>query len=230
MFGICAAMAPEIIEQKSHDRNGDPDHEMTEAASREGYAKPYKYTSVSEAQLRKECDTTEKFISPTTRDIVPTGQDILSHVLPSELGPPKAESKPELLEQIEKWHGLMAKGGMLLQALRRNKNYRNPEYLRKKVDEFDIYQYGTMLPQEVFDPANLPQDDYIEELKKKHAEEDARKKKIRANASTIGTARIEFQPPSGQKKLDDPRTSRNFTAAAVAAAQAKAAALARETH
>lgn len=143
---------------------------------------------------------------------------------------PMEECNVALLEQIGRWSRITAQGGTLLEALRRNRTYRNPEYLRKKVDEFGIDQYGTTLPSHIFDPYNLPQEDTIVALREKCAEEESRKKAARAASIANGSARIGFesaptQPMDAAKKGS---SSGQISAAAIAAAQAKAAALARD--
>jgi hypothetical protein len=156
-----------------------------------------------------------------------TGQeDPLANVLPPELAPPEGNCHPQLLANLERWQALTARGGSLVGELRRNKTYRNPELLQKMVNMYDIYQYGTTLPPDVFDPGALPESDRLEAIRQDWAEEEERRKKSRAAMAGSGTARIQFQKPTAAAGAAAGGGGGAALSAAVAAAQAKAAALA----
>lgn len=52
-------------------------------------------------------------------------------------------------------------GRYIIEELRNNKDYRNPDLLNKLVEHFKISQHGSEFSKEVFDPETLPEEDRI---------------------------------------------------------------------
>ncbi|GAB4822423.1 hypothetical protein N2152v2_009469 [Parachlorella kessleri] len=145
-------------------------------------------------------------------------------ILPPEvLQPPEGECNPAVQGKIAFWLNIQrTQGRTLNQQLRHSRAYRNPEFFRKMVEQFEVDEYGSCFAKEVFDPRGLCKEDYIEELQKEWAAEEERRK-----AQRQATGRIEFTKSASQPNLaPNPLLPGLNPAAALAAAQLKAAQLA----
>lgn len=135
--------------------------------------------------------------------------------LPSNLQAPPGECDPETQARVARWLELQREHGRrLTDTLRASRDYRNPEFFRKMVEYWEIDEHGTAFPPGTFDPGSLPEEDNLDSLKKEWAIEEERRRAARA----AGTARIDFTRGAPQPT--------SATAVGIAAAQAKAAALA----
>lgn len=103
----------------------------------------------------------------------------------------------------------------------RTRGYRNPEFFKKMIEHYDIEQYGSCLPREVWDPAALPAEDYLHALKK--AADEARRHAERERAAT---GRIEFVRGGSEAAQRGPPRQAAGATGSLAAAQARAAAIA----
>lgn len=54
------------------------------------------------------------------------------------------------------------RGVTLAGALAKHRGYRNPDFLQKMVEHFDIKECGTCFAPELFNPNALPPEDYFE--------------------------------------------------------------------
>lgn len=140
---------------------------------------------------------------------------------PQYANPPPGESDPEAQRKVAKWLDLQSQGRSLASQLRASRDYRNPEFFSKMVEYWEIDQYGTAFNSEVYDPTSLPAEDRIQALQEEWAQEETRRRTVRA-----ATGRVEFTK-GGVQPGNGPSAA---AAAAVAAAHAKAAALAAAAH
>ena len=53
-------------------------------------------------------------------------------------------------------------GNTITSSLKSLSGYKNPDFLQHCVKYDDINQYGSCYPPEIFDPANLPAEDYYD--------------------------------------------------------------------
>ena len=134
--------------------------------------------------------------------------------LPPELAAPDEPCDPAVQQRVARWLALQAQGRHLTSELRRSRDYRNPEFFRKMVEYWEIEEHGTLFGPGVFDPAALPAADTLPSLQKEWAEEEERRRAVRA----AGTGRIEFTKEAPAHSA--------LATSAIAAAHARATALA----
>lgn len=148
---------------------------------------------------------------PDTTKNAQVTQNKLEESLPPELKrPPGGECDPELEARVAKWIHIQRQGPRLIDQLRGSREYRNPEFFRKMIERWEIDEHGSCFDPKVFDPKSLPEEDTLTALESEWAKEEERRRNKR---TTPGKERIEF-------------VKAQATAAHIAAAQAKAAALA----
>jgi hypothetical protein len=150
-------------------------------------------------------DTTQA--AQTTHDDV---EKPLKTLPPEFRRTPEGECDPELEARVAKWIQIQRQGPRLIDQLRGSREYRNPEFFRKMIERWEIDEHGSCFDPQVFDPKSLPDADTLTALESEWAREKDRRKKMRV---ADGGGQIEF-------------VKAQATAAHIAAAQAKAAALA----
>ena len=74
-------------------------------------------------------------------------------ILPPEiLQPPEGECNPAVQDKIAFWLNIQrTQGRTLNQQLRHSRAYRNPEFFRKMVEQFEVDEYGSCFAKEVGD-------------------------------------------------------------------------------
>ena len=68
--------------------------------------------------------------------------------------------------------------------LRGHVEFRNPKFLDNVVEKYHLDEYGTALPREVWDPQALPEEDFIDAIKRAVVEEEDRREQERRNLSS----------------------------------------------
>lgn len=63
-------------------------------------------------------------------------------------------------------------GKQMVTEMQRNKSYRNPRFMQKHIEEKTVNQYGTCFPAEVWDPQNLPKEDFLDRIHRQMKERD----------------------------------------------------------
>jgi HCNGP-like protein len=58
------------------------------------------------------------------------------------------------------------KGMYISTSLRSDRRYKNPDFLQKMVDHFEIAEWGSNFDKEKWDPHGLPKEDFFDELAK----------------------------------------------------------------
>ncbi|KAK9853392.1 hypothetical protein WJX84_006179 [Apatococcus fuscideae] len=132
--------------------------------------------------------------------------------LPDELpSPPTEPCAPALQALISKLLDTQREQGQTLNnAMKSHRDYRNPNFLQKMVEFCDIQQYGSLYPNELWDPSSLPAEDHSDALLDEHAQLHERRHAERAKRGTVeftpaaGTA-ARTAAPSGTRQID-PRT------------------------
>ncbi len=71
---------------------------------------------------------------------------------------------PMLQARVANFISKQAQGLRMLDQLRAHTAFRNPTFLQQCVQNYQIQQYSSALPSEVFDPAGLPAEDFYDEL------------------------------------------------------------------
>jgi hypothetical protein len=66
-------------------------------------------------------------------------------------------------------------GKTVMDQLKRMRAWNNPDFLEKMVDHFQLQQYGSCFPKEVWDPQDLPPEDTWKELQHQIAVAEERK-------------------------------------------------------
>lgn len=110
------------------------------------------------------------------------------------------------------------KGRYINDALRQSRGYRNPDFLSHTVDHFQLDPHGTCYPKEIFDPHNLPKEDYQDALLAEFQQWQDKKRQHQQQHQSIDFAKGgTVKAPGGPGGLQ--------TKAQVAAMQAKAQAV-----
>ncbi|KAI3429437.1 hypothetical protein D9Q98_005531 [Chlorella vulgaris] len=124
--------------------------------------------------------------------------DPMSRLPPEMREPPEGECDPVMQARVANWLYLQrTRGKFINDEIRKSRGYRNPEFFSKMVEHLEIEQYGTAFAPEVYDPAALPPQDYLDALQKEWAGEEERRKAARA----AGQGRVEFQKSASQTGL-----------------------------
>jgi hypothetical protein len=66
--------------------------------------------------------------------------------------------------RITKYLELKAQGRSINAELRKSKGYRNPDFLRKIVEHFNIDEKRSHFAKDVFDPTAFPPEDYYDKM------------------------------------------------------------------
>src|SRR5690606_32403877 len=77
---------------------------------------------------------------------------------------PTGNCDPNLQAKISEFIKKHREGLNLNEDLKKQKQFSNPEILEKIVEAFDIKQYGTQYSNEIWDPYNLPEEDYYDKI------------------------------------------------------------------
>lgn len=102
--------------------------------------------------------------------------------------------------------------------LRKSRGYRNPDFLSHTVEHFQLDPHGTCYPKEIFDPHNLPKEDYHDALLKEFTQWQEKKRQHQQQSQSIEFAKGgTVKAPGGAGGLQ--------SKAQVAAMQAKAQAV-----
>ncbi|KAG2444532.1 hypothetical protein HXX76_001278 [Chlamydomonas incerta] len=92
---------------------------------------------------------------------------------------------------------LRGRGISLTDSIMQRKAFRNPDFLQKLVEHFNIKELGSAFPPDVFQPDELPAEDTIEALLRALEREQERRARAREAQVVAGTARIDFSKGAG---------------------------------
>jgi len=101
--------------------------------------------------------------------------------LPPEIATvPKTKCEAAIQDRIVDYIKKQDKNGITIsQNLKALRAYKNPDFLQHSVEHDKVEQYGTCYPPVIFDPCNLPKEDYYERLKLQWEQFDEQRKKTR---------------------------------------------------
>mmetsp|Transcript_32439 Transcript_32439/g.39262 ORF Transcript_32439/g.39262 Transcript_32439/m.39262 type:complete len:285 (+) Transcript_32439:180-1034(+) len=140
-----------------------------------------------------------------TVEVDPEVEEIVSIPMSKSLFPtveipeaPSGKCEQELQDKIVKYLQLKAQGRSLNSELRSLKSYRNPDFLQQCVDRWNIKQHNSHLSPEIFDPENLPKEDYYDQIAKEVEKIQEAKNKANA-AKAANRTQIEFTPGTQAK-------------------------------
>jgi len=151
--------------------------------------------------------------------------------LPAELrDPPRGEPFPGISANVTKWKHLKEGGMVLSTALKNRRDFCNPHMMSMMIEYNDIDQYGSNYNPELWDPKQIPPEDFVGalekeymEMAKKRTEEQRAKGKIDYVSGGVQTSEI----PAG-KALSSGQATSVSAAAAAAVAKARAATLSQQ--
>lgn len=151
-------------------------------------------------------------------------QRLLLQLPPEIAEPPPTECDPAKQSRVAKLIETQQRTGKTIIAeVRKNRDYRNPDFLAKLVEHFDVDESGTAFGKDIFDPHGLPKADYYEALAKEFSEWDKQRQEERARTKTIPFAKGGVVPGSslgGGIRPNSLLPGRPAAAAAAAAANA----------
>lgn len=81
---------------------------------------------------------------------------------------PPEPCRPSLQARIDLLLQQQARSGkQLISTLLHNREYRNPRFMERLVELNNVQQYGTCFAPAVFDPASLPEEDYLPQIRRR---------------------------------------------------------------
>eukprot|EP01023_Acetabularia_acetabulum_P060254 TRINITY_DN7241_c0_g1_i1.p2 TRINITY_DN7241_c0_g1~~TRINITY_DN7241_c0_g1_i1.p2 ORF type:complete len:205 (-),score=35.21 TRINITY_DN7241_c0_g1_i1:644-1258(-) len=146
--------------------------------------------------------------SPVDTEAISTDRDLpnqqSSPIIEDYALPSEDQVTAEIVQRIQQLKEKQQEGIQLTQELKKQKDYKNPDFLRKMVQHFQIEQYGSCLSKEVFDPGSFDESNYITNLQKQWKAEEAKRQRARQQQKsklefTKGTT---LKPPSKPPGLD----------------------------
>jgi len=91
--------------------------------------------------------------------------------LPAELrDPPRGEPFPGISANVTKWKHLKEGGMVLSTALKNRRDFCNPHMMSMMIEYNDIDQYGSNYNPELWDPKQIPPEDFVGALEKEYME------------------------------------------------------------
>ncbi|CAE8724790.1 unnamed protein product [Polarella glacialis] len=131
------------------------------------------------------------------------GQDML--LPPSPEGPPDGD----ILERVKSLHDLRKRGKSIRDHIQASRDWSNPYILERVVKVFELDQYGSNFPKEIFDPSRIadhPSDFYDapecerppppkRQKREKAGDEDARRRRNGASRTKSSTSLIAGDGP-----------------------------------
>eukprot|EP01024_Parvocaulis_polyphysoides_P007196 TRINITY_DN12158_c0_g1_i1.p3 TRINITY_DN12158_c0_g1~~TRINITY_DN12158_c0_g1_i1.p3 ORF type:complete len:217 (-),score=41.99 TRINITY_DN12158_c0_g1_i1:569-1186(-) len=114
--------------------------------------------------------------------------------------PPDDKVSEEIVQRILQLKQKQQEGIQLANELKKQKDYKNPDFLRKMVAHFQIEEYGSCLSKDVFDPSLFDERNYINNLQKEWKIEEAKRLKARQ----LKKGQVEFNKAATLKTPSKP--------------------------
>lgn len=119
---------------------------------------------VSHAQQHHCCAAAGPHAVAPERPHDPADNDATPGIPP----PPGEPCRPSLQARIDLLLQQQARSGkQLISTLLNNREYRNPRFMERLVELNNVQQYGTCFAPSVFDPASLPEEDYLPQIRRR---------------------------------------------------------------
>lgn len=98
---------------------------------------------------------------------------------------PTTPCNPDIQERVRRFLAIQSERGVSVnEQIQGNSGFRNPAFLEKMVEHFALDSFGTLLPAHVWDPHNLPREDFVDAIEQALAERRERRERERRELST----------------------------------------------